>query len=262
MPQPETPQPGMPQYWYRRLILRLEHAAFVDGVCPAAWLEPRPDTALLLARHRIGVRRVAAGLALIVADGPARQPLFPLPPGTMLAFLVCADSPDFLLYTELPPAPASGAPWTARVSVNISGDCFTAAGAQTPSLVVHLDARALYWRYYCALPQGMDRTGLAINQDTTLPYPTRITFAVAQAPAPNDLVAHALAVRNPDRDIVVLTSNAPIPVWTGAAPRLTLNRDGEAIMDLRSPPLDSLLLPGLPTEGKPVAFRTVIVPSN
>jgi len=281
---PEMP-PEKLRFQYRRLTLRLKHAAFAGGICPTAWWEPRPATAELMRAYRISLRRLAPGLALIVAEWPEGQPLAPLTQADNIRFefLLCVESPDFLLYTDptTPPSldlrdigisseeqskpsaawptPSDRDPWAARVLLTIPGDWLARYLAQecaaSNPLVLRLEPRAVYWRYYCALPAGIQATQIAIGQDPS-PSPSRISFDAATSLG--DPVARAFAARSSGRTVVALTSSAPIPLRSAAAPRLKLTLNGEQLpLDLPSPPLDSLLVPGLSANGEPVAFRMI-----
>jgi hypothetical protein len=286
----------MPQH--RRLTLRLEHAYFPDGLCAEARIAPRPATARLLQRHRIGLRERPAGLDLIVAFGEQGVPAVPLPTGYRLDLLVCADNPALLLYTDLAGVPggslvrfngllskdgglkfrrAGTAPCTADdsaaavVLVTVPGAWLEPGAARAAATaVLRLPASAANWRYYCVLPRTIDPATLAIVQRRSEKEPRRIEFAPSgridfgDAAEAGDAVARGLGSRFPGRRIVALTSSAPVPARALACPHLTLMSGEQILVErLPSPPLSRLLaaqsLSDDDRPGVPIAFQTVDV---
>lgn len=271
---------------HRRLTVRLEHGYFPDGRGAGAHIEPRADTATLLRRHRIGVRRRAAGLELIVAAGEQGAPIAPLPVAKRLQFLICADDPAFVLYTDLAgmspgsllhfravvrddgtsePRRAISAlrratdPPAALALLTVPGSWLSAgggrgAGAPEP-LVLRLPASAAYWRYYCSLPQSVDAETVTIVQRRSDTDPRRIEFATSgrmdfgDAADTDDPIARALGARQPGRRVIALTSSDTVPARAAGRPHLSLMLGEQAVVEqLPSPPLSSLLAARSPSE--------------
>lgn len=225
------------------LEVRISHSYYEDARCRSLALVPSPSTAVTLRKHRCQLR-AGAGSLIISADlGADGAPLLPLPAGTSLQFSMAPTSEDYVHITDLSailatPNPLFSNSNLAAGTMNLELISNTSSGSgrgansvadveiifagnvagQSPSLVtfvVPLEAKSIYWVFYCLTDLVNAETELHIVDEAPSPEPV-LSFRdedrrkLNDAPDPSDPVGSHIVLQGEGLTCVRFISSEPV----------------------------------------------------